>query len=203
MSGDTTDAWKAFLNPEIVRTKLISAGLFLVAHEMLIDSIKRHPLSFFANRWTADGPEPSESYAARVLALDPKGGGDALRGSIAWLKNADAITSEDESDIRKVTDARNEVAHELSAMVSGSKPPDFANHFATLMALLQKIEKWWIVNVEMATDPDFDGQEIDEDGIISGPSWSMQILAKVALGDGDEAWELHREFVKQTSKGGG
>ena len=176
---DTTDEWKAFLNPEIVRTKLISAGSFLVAHEMLIDSIMRHPLSSFADRWTSGGPEQSKKYTTEVLALDPKGKDDALRGSIVWLRNAEAITSEDESDIRMVTDARNEVAHEMSAMVSGSKPPNFANHFVTLMALLQKIEKWWIVNVEIATDPDFDGQEIDEDGIISGPSWSMQILATV------------------------
>jgi hypothetical protein len=46
------DAWAAFLNPEVVRPKLIAAGLFLLGHEMLIDSIKRHPLEFFSNHWT-------------------------------------------------------------------------------------------------------------------------------------------------------
>jgi hypothetical protein len=195
--ADTTAQWEAFLNPDVVRTKLITAGLFLVAHEMLLDSIKRHPLEFFSHRWTIDGPEPSPKYATEVLARDPKGKSDPLRGSIAWLRMMDAITADDEVSIRAVTDARNEVAHEMVAMVSGSKPPEFMDHFATLMALVQKIEKWWIVNVELPTNPDFDGQEIDEDGIISGPSWIMQMLSQVALGIGDEAWEFHREFAKR------
>jgi hypothetical protein len=85
----------------------------------------------------------------------------------------------------------------MAAMVGGSRPPDFANHFATLMALVHKIEKWWIVNVEIATNPDFDEVEIDNEGIISGPSLVIQLLSQVALGNGEEAWEFHREFVKQ------
>jgi hypothetical protein len=72
------DAWAAFLNPEVVRPKLIAAGLFLLGHEMLIDSIKRHPLEFFSNHWTVDGPVPNDKYRVEVLALDPKGKNDAL-----------------------------------------------------------------------------------------------------------------------------
>lgn len=194
---DTIDEWEAFLNPEIVRTKLISAGLFLVGHEMLLDTIKRHPLAFFADRWTVEGPQQSAEYVAKVLALDPNSKNDALRGSIAWLRRMDAITADDEASIRVLTDARNEVAHELTAMVGGLKTPAFANHFSSLIELTQKIEKWWIINVEISTNPDFDGQEIDEEGIVSGPSLVMHLLHRVALGEGEEAWEFHREFVKQ------
>lgn len=194
---DTTDQWESFLNPDIVRTKLISAGLFLVGHEMLLDTIKRHPLAFFAKHWTAEGPQPSAEYNDEILSRDPKGKADALRGSIAWLRMMDVITADDEADIKVVTNARNELAHEMTAMVGGSKPPSFAEHFATLMDLVQKIEKWWIINVELSINPDYDGQEIDEDGIVSGPSWIMQMLRLVALGEGDEAWMLHREFVQQ------
>lgn len=201
--SNTTEEWEAFLNPEVVRTKLITAGLFLVAHEMLLDTIKRHPLSFFADRWTDAGPEPSPEYRAEILARDPKGKNDAVRGSIAWLRMMDAITADDEASIREVTDARNEIAHELVPMVSGAKQPAFLNHFATLMTLVQKIEKWWIINVEIPANPDFEGKDIDEDGIISGSSWVMQILAQVALGTEDEAWEFHRRFVSKRTKAKG
>jgi hypothetical protein len=112
----------------------------------------------------------------------------------------DVISADDEASIRTVTDARNEIAHEMVALVSGSKASDPMDHFATLMALVQKIEKWWIVNVEIPTNPDFDGQEIDEDGIVSGPSWVMQLLAQVALGEEDDAWFFHREFVKRRGR---
>jgi hypothetical protein len=199
--ADTTDIWAAFLNPEVVRPKLIAAGLFLLGHEMLIDSIKRHPLEFFANRWTADGPEPSEKYRTEVLALDPKGKGDPLRGSIAWLRQEDVITADDEATIRTATDARNKIAHEMMTLFHNTMPPGFVEHFPALLSLTQKIEKWWIVNVELATNPDYDGAEIDEDGIISGPSWIMQLLTQVALGDDEEAWEFHRRFMEMREQG--
>ncbi len=193
---DTADQWEAFLNPDIIRPKLISAGLFLVGHEMLLDTIKRHPLSFFSDGWNIDGPVPGPKYKKEVLARDPQGKNDAKRGSIAWLRIMDVITADDEADIKKVDHARNEVAHEMTAIVSGSMPPSFAEHFETLLSLVQKIEKWWIVNVELSTDPEFNG-EFDEDGIVSGPSWIMQILGQVALGQGEEARTLYREFVHQ------
>ena len=194
---NTIDEWEEFLNPDVIRPKLISAGLFLVGHEMLLDTIKRHPLSFFADCWDVNGATPSEKYGKEILDRDPKGKRDALRGSVAWLLMMEAIDDEDVAAIRTVTDARNEIAHEMTTMVGGSKPPSFAEHFSPLMALVQKIEKWWIINVELTTNPDYDGQEIDENGIISGPSWVMQMLAQVALGEGDDAWTLHREFVQQ------
>lgn len=199
--ADVGDAWEAFLNPELVRTKLISAGLFLIGHEMLLESVKRHPRSFFSDTWTVDGPQVGEKYRQKILALDPKGKDDAFRGSIAWLRKMEAISGEDEAAIKVLNDVRNEVAHEMMAMLSGAEPLHLASHFTTLMALIQKIEKWWILNVEIGANPDFDGVEIDEDGIVSGPSWAMQLLAKVALGEDYEAWEFHQEFVRQRAQG--
>jgi hypothetical protein len=146
---------------------------------------------------------PSANYRAEVLALDPKEKNHALRGSIAWLRKVDAITAEDEVAIKTVTDARNEIAHEMTTMFHSATPPGFVEHFATLLDLVQKVEKWWIVNVELPTNPDFDGQEIDEDGIISGPSLIMRLLTQVALGDEEEAWEFYRGFMdlrEQTAK---
>ena len=193
--ADTREAWSAFLNPEIVRAKLISAGLFLVAHEMLLDSILRHPRFFFSDTFTAnDGFLPSPEYTAKVLALDPKGKNDPLRGSIAWWRTMDAIDEADEIAIRLVTEARNNIAHEMTGMISGAKPPEFAEHFGALMGLVNKIEKWWIINVEAETDIDWNGDEVDEAGIVPGPAWMMDMLAQVALGEGDEAWQLHRQF---------
>lgn len=192
--NDGRETWMAFLNPDVVRAKLISAGLFLVAHEMLFDSIKRHPLEFFATRWTVRGPEQSARYKSKVLALDPKGKGDVLRGSIAWLRTMDVISEADEEVIRATTEARNSLAHEMTAMLGGSEPPEFVEHFSALRALTEKIEKWSIVNVEIATNPDYDGKEIVENDVMSGSALIMHLLAQAALGPEEEAWEFHRQF---------
>ena len=191
MNGDRA-AWADFLNPDLVRSKFVSAGLFLVAHEMLLGSIKRHPLFFCSNTWTVNGPEQSEEYRREVLALDPKGKSDTLRGSIAWLRHMDAINDEDEQAIKRVTDERNQLAHELSAMIGGSTPPSFLEHFPTVVSLVSKIEKWWIINVELETDPDLAGQEFDPDQVVPGVVVSLDMLSRVALGEGEAAWELHR-----------
>ena len=191
------EAWADFLNPEVIRNTFVSAGLFLVAHEMLLDSIKRHPLDFFANRWTQEGPEESEKYRKEVLGLDPKGANDPVRGSIAWLRRMGALDAGDELAIKRVTDERNRLAHELSGMIHGTKPRNFVEHYPTLVGLVSKVEKWWIINVEMATDPDFDGQDVDLDQIVPGVILSLELLSQVALGEGEEAWEFHRWFVQE------
>jgi hypothetical protein len=193
---DVRNAWAAFLNPDVVRAKLLSAGLFLVGFEMLLDSIKGRPRSFFADRWTVDGPVPGPEYEREVLSLDPKGKNDALRGSTAWLRAMGVIDDSDELRIREVTDARNNIAHEMTKLVANSEIPDFTLHYPKLIGLLSKIENWWILNLEIPTNPDWDGQDVTEADIVSGPAWTMSIMAKVALGEGDEAWALHRQFEK-------
>lgn len=194
--ADTIDQWREFLNPEAVRTKLISAGMFLIAHELLIDTIKRHPLSFFADEWGPSGPKESTAYKKEVRALDPDGKGDALRGSINWLQKLEAINGEDAALIKRVTDSRNTIAHELTSMIGGERSTDFAEDFEPLMYLVQKIEEWWLLNVELDANPDIDGSDVDENGIITGPTMIMHILGQVALGDEEKSWELYRQFCE-------
>lgn len=197
---DVRESWTSFLNPDVVRATFVSAGLFLVGHEILTDSIKKRPREFFSYQWDANGPVLGSEYEQEILALDPKGKNDALRGSIAWLQKMGAIDGADEASIRQVTDMRNKIAHEITGMVSGTSAIDFTLYFSILRGLVNKIEKWWIVNVSIATDPDFQGQEIDEASVVPGMELVMDILVQVALGDGDEAWRLHRMFEEQWSK---
>jgi hypothetical protein len=51
---------------------------------------------------------------------------------------------------------------------------------------LNKIEKWWIINVDIATDPQFDGEHIDERGIIPGPIMPHQLMMDIALGSEED-----------------
>lgn len=60
---------------------------------------------------------------------------------------------------------------------------DHVTRFADVVSLLRKIETWWIVNVEIPINPDYDGQEIDEAGIVPGPVLSLQMLIEVASGN--------------------
>ena len=56
-----------------------------------------------------------------------------------------------------------------------------------MVALLRKIEVWWIVNVELETDPDWADKEVDESGIVPGPVMMLQVMMDIALGDDEQA----------------
>lgn len=49
--------------------------------------------------------------------------------------------------------------------------------------------------MEIATDPDYSGEDIDESEVTPGSQLLLQISCKVALGNDDEAWELYRQFI--------
>ena len=208
MSNEEKVSWiEEILNPDAVRTKFVTMGLFLVAHELLIDSITTRPLSFFADEWPDAKPKPSTEYEAEILALDPKGKNDALRGSIAWLQKMSAIDDLDKDTVHEVTMVRNTFAHEMRNIVSGqSELPNLEQQFPKLLDLITKIERWWFVAVEMSILSDSDGRipdihgtlhsiaDIDESETITGSMMAMRILCQVALGDHDEAWALHHIF---------
>lgn len=187
-----------FLSPEIVRTRFVQAGLFLVAHEMLLRAVKDRLHEFFANTWTAkDGWKTSSRYREEILSLDPKRKSDPLRASIVWLRQMEVIDEKDEKAIRKLTDERNRLAHELGGMLSGSFQHDFDSLFPELAALVMKIDKWWVVNVEIATNPGLAGVAIDLEGVVPGSQIILQFLEEIALGKDANAWELYNEFMAQ------
>lgn len=75
-----------------------------------------------------------------------------------------------------------------------------SNHqaqFSALVTLLRKVGVWWVVNVEISTNPDFDGQEIDESSIVSDSILSLQMLIEVASGN----TELLERWRKERAKG--
>ncbi|MEH1846995.1 MAG: hypothetical protein V7L25_18895 [Nostoc sp.] len=48
---------------------------------------------------------------------------------------------------------------------------------------MTKINRWWIREVEIPINPDFDGQDIVESDISSGSMLIFQIMIKVATGE--------------------
>ena len=66
-----------------------------------------------------------------------------------------------------------------------------------MVRLLRKIEKWWIVEFEIPINSDFDGKEIDEDGIVPGPVMMLQLMFDVALGPEQEANKYHKEIERR------
>jgi len=193
--------WEDFLNPDVMRRRFATAGLYLVAHEMLLASIKEPILEFFSNKWSKEkGWHFSDKYRREVLALDPKRKEDSLRGSIKWLEKMEVINADDLKIIEELTCARNIFAHELRNVISTGEMPEFEKLFPKIVALATKIDRWWVINVEMAVDDQWADEEVDPQNVTPGTTLLLQVLERVALGEGEAAWELYRAFTNDQRK---
>lgn len=174
-----TDSWERFLDPAVVRPTLLSATMFITTFELLKDCIVDRVRDFYTLGFddkTATTPE----YEQGVLSRDKKR--RALPASLDWLREHHAIDEGDLEIFTRLTAIRNQLAHELFNVVTGQMPSEYDSQFPLLIALLRKVEVWWIVNVEIPTNPDYDGQAIDESGITPGALISLQMLIDVASG---------------------
>jgi len=183
MDNDIKLSWERFLNPEILRTNLIVSSLFITAFEMLKDSIIGRIRDFFIDGFNGNDWIINENYKTKVLILNKS----PLYASLEWLKSINAIDEEDVVAFNKIKDCRNEIAHEITNFISKGPKIDPLPLFPNMIDLLHKIEKWWILNVEIPTNPDFDGQEIDEEGIVPGRIMTIRLLADIALGSEEES----------------
>lgn len=185
-----TDQWERFLDPEAVRPSLFLATMFITTFEILKDSIVDDVRDFYTDGFDEHGPTVGDDYQPKVLSKSSS----PLYASLRWLRENDAIDDEDLATFEKLKITRNQLAHQLFAVVTGQVNSSHESQFADLVALLRKIGVWWVVNVEIPTNPDFDGQEIDETSIVPSAILSLQMLIEVASGNTEflERWRKER-----------
>lgn len=187
------ERWERFLDPDVVRPSLFMATMFLTTFEILKNSIVDRIRDFYSLGWSEDGWTVSPEYEAKVLARNKS----AVYASLSWLLEQQAINGEDLKTFELLKKTRNLLAHQLFAVVTGQADSNHTDQLHVLVELLQKIEVWWVVNVEIPTNPDYANAKVDEEGIIPGAILSLQILLEVAGGNTAllDAWQ--RERAKQ------
>lgn len=175
----SSKTWEELLDPAKLQDKLICASLYVTAYEILKDSICERIRSFYLFDLTDPDPASSAKYNSEVLARNRS----PVYASLDWLLEHEAVEQSDIDSFEKIKSTRNSVAHELQTYVLGGKEWDIVTQFQALSALLRKIEVWWLVNIEIPTNPDFDGQEIVADDILPGPVLMLKLILDVATGN--------------------
>lgn len=193
MEEQLRQSWERFLNPETLRSNLIVSSIFLSAYEILKQSIIERIRDFYTTGFDSSGMIVDPKYETEVLTRNRS----PVYASLAWLKDSHAIDEADITAFDEIRKTRNTIAHEIPQMLTRGIPDDYLTRFHEMVDLLAKIEKWWIVNVEIPTDPDFDGKEIDEEGIMPGPVITIRLLLDIALGSEQESKYYVDEFLKR------
>lgn len=187
--------WERFLDPDVVRPSLFMATMFITTFEILKNSIVDRIHDFYSIGWSREGVTVSPKYKAEVLSRDKS----PVYASLSWLHENQVIDDNDLKIFDQLKSTRNLVAHQLFDVVTGQVVSNHTEQFHVLVELLRKIEVWWVVNVELAIDPDYADTEIDEEGIVPGAVLSLQMLLEVVSGNSEllEAWRSQRAKGRQ------
>jgi len=154
------------LSKDVLKSNLAKAGLFALAYELLKDSIIERPKDFF----TMCGVRNDGTYTKEVLSKHP----NRLIASCRWFQENGAITADEVAEVIEFREHRNYIAHELPNVLLGARSHIQEAKLVRLFEILCKIDRWWISEVEIPTNPDFDGKEVRASEIRSG---SMEFIS--------------------------
>ena len=164
LKRDTFLAWAKFLHPKSLKGNLIAASLFLAAYETLRASVIEQIQSFFTFGFDQNDAHRDDAYRLNVLALDKS----PLRASFLWLKENNVIDEVDMKSVDDIRKHRNELAHDLRKFITTVEAEINVQLLGRICELVTKIDRWWILSVEIPSNPDFDSQEVDAAGVHSG-----------------------------------
>jgi hypothetical protein len=196
MNDKSHETWERFLDPEVLRPSLMLASIYIATYEILKESIINRPKELFVTGFDEAGFLIDKKYQEEVLSRNK----NLVYASLDWLREAGAIANSDIEIFNKVKRRRNDIAHEISRMLSEGLPKDFADCFNNMVSLLDKIERWWVINYEIPLSSEFDGKEVIEEEIIPGRIAGLRMMIDVALGADEESKFYINEFRKNFPK---
>ncbi len=142
-----------------------------------------------SRRPAAGGIRNSGSGGFRV-SLFPK---DRLHASCLWFQNRGAIDEGDIAIIKEIRSHRNDIAHELPKYIGDSRYTVNMQLLDSIQFMIGKIERWWIREIEMEVNSDYDRVDksaIPGDQIHSGRMIMMDWIHKVTHGQEEDLRRL-------------
>lgn len=183
--------WKNIFDKDGLKGSVNIIALFITVYELLEDRIVTYPKDFYTI--IEFDEEAKKNYEKHVMSLYDKDAcpnintrNRALIASLMWLKTGGAI---DDNDIKIFADSRNlrnEIVHEmLGAITEGTDK--LVEQFALMYGLFCKIEKWWILEVEVPISGDFPNLTDEEaDKVMSGYMVVIDAIIDILANDSNK-----------------
>jgi hypothetical protein len=191
-------SWEKFLNPVKLKQSLVEASVFLTAYEMFRQSVIDNLRSFYSDSFNEGKFTQSAEYKTKVIDLYPR---DIFHASCLWFQQSGAIDQSDLDFIQRIRDHRNAIAHELPKFISSVEHAVEGQLLAELFKVVTKVDRWWITEVEIPTNPDFDDAEpgsIAYDKIQSGNMIMMNLILSVFFEDESYMAGIYKQFREQS-----
>lgn len=184
------------IDPKILNKNLKILSLYIAVYESFKDTIVSNVKYFY---WSGfdDGKEIFNGYEEKVLnKVKGKGTSSQLRATIKWFLDVKAITEDDCKTFREITDMRNKLVHEMFNILYEDLDSHVIELFDKMILLYEKIEKWWIKEIEIPIDPDITSEKfkkIDWENIVSVRLTMLKIMSDAAINENVDYLNLYKE----------
>lgn len=191
------DNWNNILDENILKTNINFASVFVMNYECLKEFVIEQIRGFYAEKIFIDGGrmvyEESVDYKEKVRSLDR----NIENASLKWFIDAGAITQEDYDTYQSIRRRRNDITHELLKNLNDGFCEEDAQLFANMLRIYNKLDKWWINEIEIPTSADDIPEDYDRDGVCGGQALILSIINEIVFGDGGDKYKkLLNEYIK-------
>lgn len=191
------DDWKNILDEDILKININFAAVFVMNYECLKEFVIEQVRSFYSEHFYMDGDsivcEESDTYKKQVRNLDK----NLENASLKWFMDAEAITQEDYDIYQNIRKRRNDITHELLKNLNVGFGEEDAQLFADMLRIYNKLDKWWINEIEIPTSADDIPEDYDRDGVCGGQALMLSIINEIVFGnERDKYKELLNKFMK-------
>ncbi len=164
------------LSPSATRLTLLRAATLLVGWELIQPEVVDKTRDFFSFGFNPDGPVVSQEYTDRVTSRAPR----IFDASVEWLIEAGALTSEQADRLKDLRDYRNLVAHELPRFMVDVEADIDLSKLVAMRDVVASLGRFW-GQIEVDTNPDFDGRDVDPAAIVSGPMALFEFALELSI----------------------
>ncbi|MCZ4695529.1 hypothetical protein [Ancylomarina euxinus] len=192
MDEDNFDKWINFLDPQNFKKNLTSISIYIAFFETFKDYVVDEVKSFYNTGFAQNEDKFCLGYKKNVLVKDK----NVLNASLIWLQEMNAICEQDIAKFHQLRKFRNKLTHEMMGLLFEGVD-ELPQQFKDLITLKIKIEKWWIMNVEIPSNPKFDGRDdIKEDDIGTSSEMLNRLITDILSDDEKTANYYKDEFIK-------
>ena len=186
--------WKNIFDRDRLKGSVNIIALFITVYELLEDRIVTYPKDFYTI--IEFDEEAKRNYEKHVMSLYDKDvcpnintRNKALIASLMWFKMGGAI---DDNDIKVFADSRNlrnEIVHEMLGTITEGAGK-LVEQFALMYQLFCKIEKWWILEVEVPISGNFSNlTEEEANGAMSGYMVILDAIIDILANDSNKSFK--------------
>jgi hypothetical protein len=193
-----------------LRRQFILAGLLLTVFERFKWYVVDQVDGFFAAGFQVKDGDLTYTRGEKFKKLIQERGSPSgrqhnnkeFRAALSWFSDLKAISKEEFEEVERLYTIRNEIGHELLRIIADDgKNPLKLIDVLTAFSIYVKIVRWWIKEIEVATDPDLDPmtyENMDFEKSDSSETLFLRSIINKALAE-DKEFQKLQDLMKMAT----